>query len=471
MNGQNQYNVFLKQIIPNSTKAKKYELVAERSTIIGREHTCQIILDSREYSQVSRRHVEIRPLVAPAVDGSPQWEVCDLQSSNGTFVNGQRLSGCQILKSGDLVALGQQGAEFVYESEPLIPPTVVHPASFASKPDNTVISPVNTTAGSVRRTQASRDDFLDDASSWSQIMPIISTRQDLRQKAFLVPAIVTIVLVVALLTTIGKPVLFNFCFATYLAIASFYFVYRLCGKHKPWWLFVAAALTTIFILATPLSLPFFIVFRHILPGDISGNAGFIPTLIAMFFGAGLMEELIKAVPVFIALWIGQKKPSPLREQIGVWEPLDGILIGAASAVGFTLLETLGQYVPNIIASVTSSSGQGAGELVGLQLLIPRIIGSAAGHLAYSGYFGYFIGLAMMKKRSQRIKIIAIGYLTSSLLHAFWNAAGQISIAVNIIAGILAYIFLVAAILKARELSPTRENNFATFLKAKTGSRR
>jgi hypothetical protein len=65
----------------------------------------------------------------------------------------------QILKSGDLVALGQQGAEFVYESEPLMPPTVVHPASFASNPDNTVISRVNTTAGSVRRTQTNSDEL------------------------------------------------------------------------------------------------------------------------------------------------------------------------------------------------------------------------------------------------------------------------------------------------------------------------
>jgi len=46
------------------------------------------------------------------------------------------------------------------------------------------------------------------------------------------------------------------------------------------------------------------------------------------------------------------------------------------AVGFTLLETMGQHVPNIIQNVTRKAGRDAGQLVGLQLLIPRILGVA-----------------------------------------------------------------------------------------------
>jgi RsiW-degrading membrane proteinase PrsW (M82 family) len=180
----------------------------------------------------------------------------------------------------------------------------------------------------------------------------------------------------------------------------------------------------------------------------------------MFFGAGLMEELLKALPVLGAMLLGNWLKNPWRDRVGVWEPLDGILLGSASAVGFTLLETLGQHVPNIIQNVTLQAGPEAGQLVGLQLLIPRILGSAAGHMAYSGYLGYFIGLSALKPR-KRWPILGVGYFSASALHALWNASGAASVLLLALVGVLSYAFLVAAILKARALSPNREQNFAT----------
>ena len=180
----------------------------------------------------------------------------------------------------------------------------------------------------------------------------------------------------------------------------------------------------------------------------------------MFFGAGLMEELLKALPVLGAMLLGNLLRNPWRDRIGVWEPLDGILLGSASAVGFTLLETLGQYVPNIIQNITLQAGPEAAELAGLQLLIPRILGSAAGHMAYSGYFGYFIGLSALKPR-KRWQILGVGYFSASALHALWNASGTASVLLLAVVGVLSYAFLVAAILKARALSPNRAQNFAT----------
>lgn len=136
------------------------------------------------------------------------------------------------------------------------------------------------------------------------------------------------------------------------------------------------------------------------------------------------------------------------------------MLGAASAVGFTLVETLGQYVPNQVQNVALQAGMGAGELIGLQLLIPRILGSVAGHMAYSGYLGYFIGLSVLKP-SKRWSILGIGYLSAAGLHAFWNASASDNLFIAIIIGILSYAFLAAAILKARKLSPARRQNFAT----------
>ena len=259
--------------------------------------------------------------------------------------------------------------------------------------------------------------------------------------------------------------------AVYLIGAGYYFIYQLGGKPKPWWLLLGSALITILLLISPVLSIFIFVFRQILPGEILAGKeteiGFLTLFIHMFFGAGMMEELLKALPVFAALGIGRMLRSPGRERVGVWEPLDGILLATASAAGFTLLETLGQYVPKIIQQVATQSGEGAGELFGIQLLIPRIIGSVAGHMAYSGYFGYFIGLSVLKP-SRRWSILAIGYLTAATLHALWNSVEAISpdnklltTLLQAVTGILAYAFLMAAILKARQLSPIRSQNWAT----------
>lgn len=217
------------------------------------------------------------------------------------------------------------------------------------------------------------------------------------------------------------------------------------------------------ILFSPILDLFIFIFRDILPGDLPANQDtitFRELLVRMFFGAGLMEELLKALPIMGAFLIGKILPSPWRERVGVWEPLDGILLGTASAVGFTLLETLGQYVPAITQNVAQQAGEGAGLLAGFQLLIPRILGSLPGHMAYSGYLGYFVGLAVLKPR-RTWQILLVGYLTASSLHALWNAAGIINGLLLIIVGVIAYAFLMAAILKARALSPTRSQNFAT----------
>ncbi len=430
-------NAFLK-LIGGSYAAieHSYSLVTTNETMIGRESDCQIILS--ECGMISRRHATVRPSRSP--DGGYSFLLCDLGSANGTFLNGQRLSGCQELQSGDRIIFGNDGPQFVFEYA-LVAKTASTVPPSASNPDRV---------------------------SYTALFPVIPEFKNLTRKAYLIPGTITVVFVVLMFATLGKPqtVAFNlFLIGLYMAAAAYYFIYRLCGKEKPWWVIISTAILMMLILSTPLSHPFFVVFRQILPGNISPentNASFLTLLVHLFFGAGLLEELLKALPVFTAYFLGRLLKSPLRERIGVWEPLDGILLGAASALGFTLLETFGQYVPQAINSVGQQAGSGAGVLVGLQLLIPRILGSVSGHMAYSGYFGYFIGLSIIRPR-QRWQIIGIGYLTAAILHTLWDAAAGLSIWLLVIVGVLSYAFLMAAILKARTLSPTRSQNFATRL--------
>jgi RsiW-degrading membrane proteinase PrsW (M82 family) len=427
-----------------------YPLVAPASIVIGRDPRCQIVLDSQLYGAVSRQHARISP--APA---SPSgWQICDLNSANGTFVNGQRLQGCRYLKSGDQISLSQTGPQFVFELRGAIS---LH-ASTSKLPLPTEPEPWLPPSMPRKEVASSASD----AVTLSQLFPILSTGRDLTRKAYLIPGIVTVSFVVLMFVSIGKPNFFNLLLAAYMAGIAYYFVYQLCGKQKPWWLLVGAGMVTVLLLISPVLSLFLLIFRGILPGAIpnDNSAGFLPTLVQMFFGAGLMEELLKAIPILLAYWLGTKLKSPYREQVGVWEPLDGILLGAASAVGFTLLETLGQYVPGVVNDVTFQAGANYRELLGLQLLIPRILGSISGHMAYSGYLGYFIGLSVLKP-AKRWRILGVGYLTAATLHALWNTMGLVNLLVLAVVGVISYAFLTAAILKARALSPTRSQNFAT----------
>lgn len=409
---------------------------------IGRDPRCQIVVDPLRFASVSRRHVEVRPGESQ-VGEQPSWWICDLNSSNGTYLNGRRLQGCQLLQSGDRVSLGNDGPEYIFE----------YLVEFNR--DRAVA------------TQQEASPSTADSVTLTQLFPIVSTGRELTRKAFLVPSVVTIVFVVALFVAVGQPLLFNRLLAGYISLVGFYFVYQLCGKRKPWWVMVLSAMGTYFLLRSPV-LPLFVeLFRGVLPGQVPASGELINPLalfIRMFFGAGLMEELLKALPLAALFLIGRILSAPWNDRVGIWEPLDGILLGAASAVGFTLVETLGQYVPDMIQTTSLQLGTGWDQLHGLQVLIPRLLGAISGHMAYSGYFGYFIGLAVLKPRQSWL-ILLIGCLTASGLHTLWNVMGSVSEILLALVGMVSYAFLAAAILKARSLSPTRSQNFATRLKS------
>jgi len=94
-----------------------YELSATDKLLIGRSHDCQIVLE--DYPMVSRHHAEIQPKFHL---NSLIWLICDLNSNNGTHINGQRLRGCHTLQMGDRIMLGAPNTstsefnpEFVFE--------------------------------------------------------------------------------------------------------------------------------------------------------------------------------------------------------------------------------------------------------------------------------------------------------------------------------------------------------------------
>jgi hypothetical protein len=72
---------------------------------IGRESTNAIAINDVE---VSRKHARMEMR-------GPAYVIQDLGSTNGTFVNGQRVTGVQVLNPGDSISLGE-GIVLSYES-------------------------------------------------------------------------------------------------------------------------------------------------------------------------------------------------------------------------------------------------------------------------------------------------------------------------------------------------------------------
>jgi EmrB/QacA subfamily drug resistance transporter len=83
-------------------------LELESDVVIGRDPTADVVLHDR---QVSRRHARIVIRGTEAV-------LEDLVSSNGTFVNGERLDGPYVLRAADKVNLGDSTLEFVPAAAP-----------------------------------------------------------------------------------------------------------------------------------------------------------------------------------------------------------------------------------------------------------------------------------------------------------------------------------------------------------------
>ena len=63
-----------------------------------------------------------------------------------------------------------------------------------------------------------------------------------------------------------------------------------------------------------------------------------------FLGTGFFEETFKAIPLFAIAIASMYMPAAMRSKFGIEEPLDGILLGAASGGGFAFTETIGQYI-------------------------------------------------------------------------------------------------------------------------------
>ncbi|MCP5245855.1 MAG: trypsin-like peptidase domain-containing protein [Burkholderiales bacterium] len=93
-------------------QTETFEMPFNTLTFGRSEESCQVKYDPEKDDLVSRTHLQITP------DNNNQFLLTDLNSSNGTFVNGQKVTESVTLQSGDTVQLGKDGPKFVFEMDP-----------------------------------------------------------------------------------------------------------------------------------------------------------------------------------------------------------------------------------------------------------------------------------------------------------------------------------------------------------------
>ncbi len=93
--------MLLLNVIQGPDKGKRFELPDHEPQQIGRSSESLTLSDMT----ISRRHAELTP-------DNGQWYLNDLESANGTYVNGERIKSPTLLKPGDQIRTGATIFEF-----------------------------------------------------------------------------------------------------------------------------------------------------------------------------------------------------------------------------------------------------------------------------------------------------------------------------------------------------------------------
>jgi len=105
-------------VITKGKQTGQQVAVGDESLVIGRDATCDVVVAEQ---QVSRQHIKIKRI-------DTAYYIEDLESKNGTWVNGEQLKGERLLEDGDEIDLAQVVALTFVESGSTAPltPELLH---------------------------------------------------------------------------------------------------------------------------------------------------------------------------------------------------------------------------------------------------------------------------------------------------------------------------------------------------------
>ena len=270
-----------------------------------------------------------------------------------------------------------------------------------------------------------------------------------------------------------------FILGIYIAFIINYYINQMSGRARSGFLLALVSVITLWLLTTRFWDFWYDFFYFVIPAQSwERSSSALAVIAGDVFGTGLSEEGFKAVPlvglalvsvVFSSLsrhTAGRRSAAlcAVAEHFALREPLDGIVLGAASGSGFFIYETLDQYVPQVINNASYPADR---MFDGLVLLLARGLPELTAHSAYSGLFGYFIGLAVLRPGMAGL-LIPLGWLSAAVLHGAWDATSDLAgsavvgVPVHVVIGVLSYALLAGAIFKARDISPSFAHRCSRF---------
>jgi protease PrsW len=375
------------------------------SLLLGRGADCALQFNPAVDNMVSTRHATIQ--VEP--DG---FHVVDNNSTNGTFLNGQRVAGKARLNNGDVVELGVGGpriAMSIAAPEPVVAPPA--PVQAAPKP---MTAPVGS-AFAPAMSSGAAPQFTSPPSGIRHTITNLglynpdraqpkasSGKKYIGIAAGIIVSLILGVIVLGLVLLELHPIV-----AIIAAVVAFtpVIVYILpllwldrYDPEPPWALASAflwgglAAIVFSFIVNTALGL---------VAGSVAGReAG---NIVGAVISAPIMEEASKGLGVVLLLIF-------LRREFD--DIVDGIVYGGFIALGFATVE-------NVFYYGRSLQGNGFGGLIFLFFI--RGILSPFAHVTFTAMTGIGCGIARESyKPAVRFIMPLVGYLGAVTLHMIWN---------------------------------------------------
>lgn len=145
------------QLIVSPANAKSYEVTLGQSFTIGRADTNDLALTQNPH--VSRNHAAIRAI------SSFQFQIFDLGSRNGTFLNGKRLVLPATLNHGDVIRIDDCQISFLYEDDLTLSRSIEHTIEVSLPEDSSQIQSIAVLVCDIRGFSAMSESISQDVLS------------------------------------------------------------------------------------------------------------------------------------------------------------------------------------------------------------------------------------------------------------------------------------------------------------------